>query len=93
MAGLLEKDVGLKQYIGTHKGFSAILKFRYQDFLVNEIDKCKNSIHLTCTECSLDEGGENNKSLQVKILTLVASANSPLSRKGCPYDDLLLCLS
>ena len=47
MSGYKECDVGMNEYIGLHKGFSAILKLRYQDFLVNEIDKHGNTLKLT----------------------------------------------
>lgn len=35
---LLEKDVGITEYYNDGIGFSCILKHRYSDFLVNEID-------------------------------------------------------
>uniref|UniRef100_F6PJM3 Pseudouridylate synthase 7 homolog n=1 Tax=Ciona intestinalis TaxID=7719 RepID=F6PJM3_CIOIN len=47
MSILLEKDVGMTEYIGKHKGFTGILKMRYQDFMVNEIDLQGKVVHLT----------------------------------------------
>lgn len=35
---LKESDLGITEYIGKHMGFSAIIKERYTDFHVNEID-------------------------------------------------------
>lgn len=35
---LTEKDVGITQYISNLKGFSGILKARFSDFQVNEIN-------------------------------------------------------
>jgi len=35
---LKESDIGITEYIGKHPGFSAIIKERYNDFHVNEID-------------------------------------------------------
>lgn len=35
---LKESDIGITEYISEHSGFSAIIKARYSDFLVNEID-------------------------------------------------------
>lgn len=35
---LKESDIGITEYIGEHPGFSAIIKERYNDFHVNEID-------------------------------------------------------
>ena len=49
MPGYLERDVGMIEYIGSHQGFSAILKLRYQDFLVNEIDTAGNILSITDT--------------------------------------------
>ena len=44
---LTEKDVGILEYAGNHKGFFAILKQRYSDFLVNEIDTGNVVRHIT----------------------------------------------
>ena len=46
----LECDVGITQYCSTHEGFSGILKQRYSDFLVNEINLDGKTVHLTSTE-------------------------------------------
>jgi len=35
---LSEKDVGITEFVGDHKGFFGIIKQRYSDFLVNEVD-------------------------------------------------------
>lgn len=35
---LKESDIGITEYIGKHIGFSAVIKERYTDFHVNEID-------------------------------------------------------
>ncbi|KAJ2238123.1 multisubstrate pseudouridine synthase 7 [Coemansia sp. RSA 1722] len=45
---LRERDVGITEYIteGWH-GFDAIIKHRFSDFLVNEIDPQGNVVHLT----------------------------------------------
>uniref|UniRef100_A0A8C6WE08 Pseudouridylate synthase 7 homolog n=1 Tax=Neogobius melanostomus TaxID=47308 RepID=A0A8C6WE08_9GOBI len=37
--GLTEVDVGITKYISDHEGFSGILKERYSDFVVHEINK------------------------------------------------------
>ncbi|XP_067292574.1 pseudouridylate synthase 7 homolog isoform X1 [Pseudorasbora parva] len=37
--GLSEADVGIHKFISEHKGFSGILKERYSDFVVHEINK------------------------------------------------------
>jgi tRNA pseudouridine13 synthase len=46
----LECDVGITQYCSAHEGFSGILKQRYSDFLVNEINLDGKTVHLTSTE-------------------------------------------
>ncbi|XP_051889897.1 pseudouridylate synthase 7 homolog isoform X2 [Pristis pectinata] len=37
--GLIEQDVGITKFVSTHEGFSGILKERYSDFVVHEINK------------------------------------------------------
>ncbi|KAL4625058.1 pseudouridylate synthase 7-like [Arapaima gigas] len=37
--GLTELDVGILKFVSDHKGFSGILKERYSDFVVHEINK------------------------------------------------------
>jgi tRNA pseudouridine13 synthase len=46
----LECDVGISQYCSTHGGFSGVLKQRYSDFLVNEINLDGKTVHLTNTD-------------------------------------------
>ncbi|GFN76200.1 pseudouridylate synthase 7 homolog [Plakobranchus ocellatus] len=44
---LTEVEAGITEYFSDHTGFSAVLKQRYSDFNVNEIDQEGNVIHLT----------------------------------------------
>jgi len=44
--GLTELDVGILKFVSEHKGFSGILKERYSDFVVNEINKEGKIVHL-----------------------------------------------
>ncbi|XP_032895802.1 pseudouridylate synthase 7 homolog isoform X6 [Amblyraja radiata] len=37
--GLVEQDVGITKFVSIHEGFSGILKERYSDFVVHEINK------------------------------------------------------
>ncbi|XP_069764399.1 pseudouridylate synthase 7 homolog isoform X2 [Narcine bancroftii] len=37
--GLVEEDVGITKFVSNHEGFSGILKERYSDFVVHEINK------------------------------------------------------
>ncbi|KAL4035777.1 hypothetical protein IC575_004484 [Cucumis melo] len=42
-----ESDVGILSYISSLPGFRGILKQRYSDFIVNEVDTDGNVVHLT----------------------------------------------
>ncbi|KAM4554080.1 pseudouridylate synthase 7 homolog isoform 2-T2 [Fundulus diaphanus] len=44
--GLTEMDVGIRKYVSDHEGFSGILKERYSDFVVHEINKQGKIVHL-----------------------------------------------
>ncbi|XP_074532830.1 pseudouridylate synthase 7 homolog isoform X2 [Halichoeres trimaculatus] len=44
--GLTEVDVGILKYVSDHEGFSGILKERYSDFVVHEINKQGKIVHL-----------------------------------------------
>ncbi|XP_072025722.1 pseudouridylate synthase 7 homolog isoform X2 [Amphiura filiformis] len=56
LVGLKEKDVGILEYISKHEGFHGVLKQRYRDFLVNEIDEAGNIIRLTDLSYPAPEG-------------------------------------
>jgi len=48
MSSLTEVDVGISEFIGAKEnGFSSILKMRYHDFLVNEINLSGEVVHYT----------------------------------------------
>eukprot|EP01135_Chromosphaera_perkinsii_P002574 Nk52_evm90s224 gene=Nk52_evmTU90s224 len=57
---LKEEDVGIEQYVGKHEGIFGIIKQRYTDFLVNEIDMDGNIVHLTDVT-TLPDPEEGNK--------------------------------
>lgn len=44
---LFEKDIGVTEYIGTAPGFTGVIKARFSDFQVNEIDIEGNVVQLT----------------------------------------------
>uniref|UniRef100_A0A671PYI3 Pseudouridylate synthase 7 homolog n=1 Tax=Sinocyclocheilus anshuiensis TaxID=1608454 RepID=A0A671PYI3_9TELE len=44
--GLSEADVGILKFISEHRGFSGILKERYSDFVVHEINKEGRTVRL-----------------------------------------------
>ncbi|KAI7907261.1 pseudouridine synthase [Cokeromyces recurvatus] len=48
---ITETNVGIIAYVNPNlKGFHSILKYRAEDFLVNEVDMDKNIVHLTSFE-------------------------------------------
>ncbi|KAL3851730.1 hypothetical protein ACJMK2_015451 [Sinanodonta woodiana] len=68
-SSLREGDVGITEYISSHQGFHGILKQRYSDFIVNEIDLEGNIVHLTSTDITV----EMKKPSQVKDMGGVLS--------------------
>ncbi|XP_034707285.1 multisubstrate pseudouridine synthase 7 isoform X2 [Vitis riparia] len=63
MKHLEESDVGISFYISQLPGFRGILKQRYCDFIVNEVDSDGNVVHLT----SLDAPPESMEKNETKI--------------------------
>ncbi|KAG8225011.1 hypothetical protein J437_LFUL006022 [Ladona fulva] len=49
-----EADVGITEYIGAHKGFSAVIKQRYSDFHVSEINQEGRLVELTSLSCDIE---------------------------------------
>ncbi|KAH7938329.1 hypothetical protein HPB49_022539 [Dermacentor silvarum] len=45
-----EEEVGITEFVGKHKGFNGVLKQRYSDFLVNEIDPSGRIVRLETLE-------------------------------------------
>ncbi|GER57069.1 pseudouridylate synthase [Striga asiatica] len=54
MPSVEESDVGIVCYISHLPGFSGVLKQRYSDFIVNEVDLDGNVVHLTSLEAPLE---------------------------------------
>ncbi|CAF3503976.1 unnamed protein product [Adineta steineri] len=46
-----EETVGITQFLSNHDGFDGIIKYRYSDFLVNEISTNGSIVHLTDVSC------------------------------------------
>ncbi|XP_014831680.1 PREDICTED: pseudouridylate synthase 7 homolog isoform X1 [Poecilia mexicana] len=61
--GLTEMDVGILKYVSDHEGFSGILKERYSDFVVHEINKQGKIVHLDDLSIPADseEGAETEQ--------------------------------
>lgn len=49
IVGLSETDVGITQFVGSSPGFTGVIKARFSDFQVNEIDQAGNVVRLTST--------------------------------------------
>ncbi|CAN8018839.1 unnamed protein product [Ixodes persulcatus] len=54
-----EKNVGITEYIGNHKGFSGQLKQRYSDFLVNEVSLSGKVVRLTTLDPPPEDAAED----------------------------------
>lgn len=52
--GIMEKDVGITEYLGHHTGFQGSLKQRYTDFLVNEISSNGKVLHVEHVPVQVD---------------------------------------
>ena len=53
--GAEEASVGIECNANSAEGFRAILKERYTDFVVNEIDQDGEVVHLTTLDASIDD--------------------------------------
>ncbi|XP_075073818.1 multisubstrate pseudouridine synthase 7 isoform X2 [Nicotiana tabacum] len=75
-----ESDVGISCYISKLPGFRGILKQRYSDFIVNEVDLDGNVVHLTSleapAECSEDKDVNLSDQLNKSYATEIESFRS-----------------
>ncbi|XP_043718113.1 multisubstrate pseudouridine synthase 7 [Telopea speciosissima] len=67
-----EADVGINCYISQLPGFRGVLKQRYSDFIVNEVDSDGNVVHLTSLHAPPEEkeketSDKNDKSYATEI--------------------------
>ncbi|CAF1599441.1 unnamed protein product [Rotaria magnacalcarata] len=60
-----EETVGITQFLSNHEGFDGIIKYRYSDFLVNEISSDGVVIHLTDLSCP--DFGQNKSNLTTNV--------------------------
>ncbi len=58
----LERRVGISEYVSSHDGFAAVVKARYSDFLVHEVDLNGNVARLDKLETADDEAKAKNSS-------------------------------
>ncbi|KAG5626342.1 hypothetical protein H5410_011560 [Solanum commersonii] len=75
-----ESDVGISCYISNLPGFRGILKQRYSDFIVNEVDLDENVVHLTSLEapkeCSENKAVNISDQLNRSYVTEIESFRS-----------------
>ncbi|XP_024137010.1 pseudouridylate synthase 7 homolog isoform X1 [Oryzias melastigma] len=70
--GLTETDVGILKFVSDHEGFSGILKERYSDFVVHEINKQGKTVHLDDISVPADTEevqGEDHQPKEDDVLT------------------------
>uniref|UniRef100_A0A673JWB9 Pseudouridylate synthase 7 homolog n=1 Tax=Sinocyclocheilus rhinocerous TaxID=307959 RepID=A0A673JWB9_9TELE len=69
--GLSETDVGILKFISEHRGFSGILKERYSDFVVHEINKEGRTVRLDdlCVPADVEEESPECSSTDSQTLT------------------------
>ncbi|XP_018610354.1 pseudouridylate synthase 7 homolog isoform X2 [Scleropages formosus] len=67
--GLTELDVGILKFVSDHKGFSGILKERYSDFVVHEINKEGKTVRLDDLTVPVEEEPLPEPEQQVQVLT------------------------
>lgn len=61
MTTIEESDVGISCFISQLPGFRGVLKQRYSDFIVNEVDTDGNVVHLTCLDAPLESVKEEER--------------------------------
>ncbi|XP_015062934.1 multisubstrate pseudouridine synthase 7 isoform X2 [Solanum pennellii] len=75
-----ESDVGISCYISNLRGFRGILKQRYSDFIVNEVDLDENVVHLNSLEapkeCSENKDVNISDQLNRSYVTEIESFRS-----------------
>ena len=60
---ITEEDVGITEYINnSNKGFKCVLKHRYSDFIVNEIDENGNVVWIKEENKAIEDITSNNTS-------------------------------
>ncbi|KAJ8382798.1 hypothetical protein SKAU_G00035760 [Synaphobranchus kaupii] len=68
--GLTELDVGILEFVSKHEGFSGILKERYSDFVVNEINREGKIVRLDDLTVPVDpEEPPSGQPEEVQVLT------------------------
>ncbi|XP_073688208.1 pseudouridylate synthase 7 homolog isoform X2 [Garra rufa] len=76
--GLSEADVGILNFISEHKGFSGILKERYSDFVVHEINKDGKIVGLDDLSVPADAEENSSDCVSVEAQTLTEEQKQQL---------------
>ncbi|CAG8554777.1 1269_t:CDS:10 [Cetraspora pellucida] len=86
-----EQDVGLTEYVDASiPGFSAIIKQRYSDFLVYEIDQDENIVHITNTDLPKDNNVDNQSSKTSNDdITVISTDQIFLDMKSLLDDEII----
>ncbi|KAG4069463.1 hypothetical protein HA402_001762 [Bradysia odoriphaga] len=68
---LMEKDIGVTEYVGTTPGFNAVIKSRFSDFQVNEIDLDGKIVKLTDTSLPKKPEPSINAETKQQVIELI----------------------
>lgn len=87
MVNVQEIDVGITEYVGDAPGFTGIIKCKYSDFQVNEIDLEGNVVKLTdasLPQCpnSLPENTKADQEGSLLSLTTIENLNKLVSEEN-----------
>ena len=67
-----EEDVGITEYIdSSNKGFKCVLKHRYSDFIVNEIDIDGNVVWVKTKDSNIQEEEKKEELTEEKANEIV----------------------
>ncbi|CAG8698401.1 1134_t:CDS:2, partial [Racocetra fulgida] len=85
-----EQDVGLTEYVDASiPGFSAVIKQRYSDFLVYEIDQDNNIVHITNTDLPKDINVDKQSSKTLNDdITVISTDQIFLDMKSLLGDEI-----
>jgi tRNA pseudouridine13 synthase len=75
-----EETVGITQFLSNHDGFDGIIKYRYSDFLVNEISSDGSIVHLTDLSCPEFDQNKPNSLTDVPLSEEIIESLKTLSK-------------
>ncbi|UJR33304.1 hypothetical protein I4U23_020754 [Adineta vaga] len=89
-----EEAVGISQFLSNNEGFDGIIKYRYSDFLVNEISSNGTVIHLTDLSCPEYDQHNSSPSIDIPLNEEIINRLKTLSKThdkdiiSIPVDNL-----